>query len=711
MAKTLSRLNAVRFYLQVTVLSDLCTISGTHLHPFALNGTGAPFPSSSLWQYPAQTRPSQTSWKLWRKFLQLFLSNHLLLQQPLGSWNSTSPGLVRHWHSLYDSETNVYYVHHQGDEWIHHIFNNHDYRPSLPMFWQPTPTSYPRTIPMHTFSQEAQLTPPPAPVDIAQFSLHDFETTLLNRNPVDLHFMPDITLLVPPAELSYQILASTKNSTCIRIVSGGGALPTRMAYGWVLSASNGTRLAQGAGPGYGYPTSHRAEGYGFLAATKFLHLFLQHHQLHITQLLCYVACCDNKGLLTSLVQRPTFDPVYPNYVLAPNWDLIEEIYQLTTQLPLQAHYTHVKGHQDRHAPVAELPLLAQLNVEADLLAGSFLARSPASYQLAPLLSSTQAHLDIGGITCTSHIRMAIRIASSIPLYHEYLKFKYDWSDAVFQMLDWPLLQQFMSTQPVSLVWSVKYMHNILNANAQGNNHWSVHCPKCPYCEDQSNHWEHQLICPYPIRRERTQKFIGQLLDKLRHLNTDPDLVLQIKYGLATWLTRFDLKPQEFWPELHHSAQTDIGWYLFLRGFWSADWVIAQQKFYKFTQTHSATCSGPGWAVSILTHIWQTMYDLWVESTTADHPSLQDPKYQASLVQRITNIQQYHRNTIPHDHFGYQLSVMDLHLASTVRLQNWIHLYASVIPLKCQLYLSQLTLQHSTILLQHVSPTLPCPQCP
>jgi hypothetical protein len=55
----------------------------------------------------------------------------------------------------------------------------------------------------------------------------------------------------------------------------------------------------------------------------------------------------------------------PNDSLAPDWDIVQEIVSTIALFPKVPRFSHVKGHQDDDIPYEELPLVAQLNVDAD----------------------------------------------------------------------------------------------------------------------------------------------------------------------------------------------------------------------------------------------------------------------------------------------------------------------------------------------------------
>jgi hypothetical protein len=166
----------------------------------------------------------------------------------------------------------------------------------------------------------------------------------------------------------------------IQLVSDGSQMRDRMSFGWSLSTPNGTRLATCAGPGFGPGTSHCAEGYGVLSAVRFV------YRLRAFTLSPAIWSArfttDNKGLLIRIDQRQQFAKCYANVTLAPNWDIVEEIGSTLQLVPVTPSFSHVKGHQDDVTPYADLSLEAQLNAEADALAGEFQTKFPSAKHLS-----------------------------------------------------------------------------------------------------------------------------------------------------------------------------------------------------------------------------------------------------------------------------------------------------------------------------------------
>jgi hypothetical protein len=111
--------------------------------------------------------------------------------------------------------------------------------------------------------------------------------------------------------------------------------------------------------------SYRAEAYGLLSITTFLHLMgnYYNHQVPPTEI-----WCDNMAVVNTVNRKIVRTrPEFPNETLQPSWDIIEAICA-TMKLHPDVSLHHVKGHQDNLRDVIELSFPSQLDVQVDLLA-------------------------------------------------------------------------------------------------------------------------------------------------------------------------------------------------------------------------------------------------------------------------------------------------------------------------------------------------------
>jgi hypothetical protein len=92
-----------------------------------------------------------------------------------------------------------------------------------------------------------------------------------------------------------------------------------------------------------------------------------------------------------------YNEPYRNEALKSEFDVTEQIYRTTKSYGIQATYRWVKGHQDKETAYVDLPLEAQLNVDADKFAGEFQAENRKFRPMVFLLPSCDAMLSIKGI--------------------------------------------------------------------------------------------------------------------------------------------------------------------------------------------------------------------------------------------------------------------------------------------------------------------------
>ena len=152
------------------------------------------------------------------------------------------------------------------------------------------------------------------------------------------------------------------------MVSDGSEKEWAMTFGWILAVRSGIRLAKAAGPCSGRGSSLRAESAGMLAISLFVGLLFQYFHRTEVKVICI---SDNAELIKRQIEHLEYDIPYTNMSLKAEFDLTEQIYLSHKALNIQANFQHVKGHQDKNKKKKDLPLFAQLNIEADQEAGDY----------------------------------------------------------------------------------------------------------------------------------------------------------------------------------------------------------------------------------------------------------------------------------------------------------------------------------------------------
>jgi len=111
--------------------------------------------------------------------------------------------------------------------------------------------------------------------------------------------------------------------------------------------------------------------------------------------------CDNKGVICQLGRSPSYVPGSSKHA-----DLIRAIRATRDACPLTLQFRYIAGHQDNFSRLEDLPLPAQLNVQADTMAKQalhLLGSKNASPVFSPL-SGVRWTLAISGSPVSSDPR-------------------------------------------------------------------------------------------------------------------------------------------------------------------------------------------------------------------------------------------------------------------------------------------------------------------
>jgi hypothetical protein len=190
--------------------------------------------------------------------------------------------------------------------------------------------------------------------------------------------------------------------------------------------------------------------------------------------------------------NPTLSPLSLE-ALQPEWDILNEIWHTIKQWqPFKI--IHVKGHQDRVQRVREFPLPAQLNVEADALASQYLHQSPHPNREVLMFPHAHAHLQFGISTVTYQYSLRLRNAEHDRITIPYLKQKYQWTDQVFDSINWDVHGKAVRSQRSNQLHTVKLVNDILPTNKVQHRWNPQQDAACPRCKRDIETRDHILRC-------------------------------------------------------------------------------------------------------------------------------------------------------------------------------------------------------------------------
>jgi len=285
------------------------------------------------------------------------------------------------------------------------------------------------------------------------------------------------------------------------IVSDASVQKTgQSGFAWIV-ATDHVILWRGLGlaPGPHDDTySGRAEAYGLLAAIIFLHFYLQcyDNQVPPQSLPCY---CNNSSVITNLTSMKECVIKRLNDTTNDDYDLYAAITAKAGQCcPLRVHYIHVKGHQDQKN---KQPLMTEAshNVNCDSTAKNYIRTCNLQSTTInhPEIEAAQPHLFVDGKLLCRRVLPWLRQAAAAPAYWDYLRKRYNWTQADLNGVQWNVLAAAFNSFPLNDQRRLRlFIHNKLPLRTS-KFHPHMGSPLCPSCRRNPEDKWHFLQCPHP----------------------------------------------------------------------------------------------------------------------------------------------------------------------------------------------------------------------
>jgi hypothetical protein len=631
----LRNLNYCRLYLRAETLAELCNADGTRILPSAWRGTKLPSTSTLLW--PRQGRPS--CWTAWRQALaELFLLDTtaahrpvstLYLRNRLGRWKPSFqrdrnwPAYQDHGH-LFVQNRNHYLAH---KDLMTGRLPSRDFD-EQPCGRHKNPASLDDIVPADSSAPRRGRIQVLSPVGYFRTSLRDLspdpprtiQAHLSRLEPWEASLFPYLLALSAPDALKKHLEQLGPSS--LFLCHDGGATD-QASFGWCI-ASKDEIFWEGSGSGAGRdPGSFRAEGYGMLAALRFLvHYRLFWNILTVPPTLKTIDYTDSQSLLGRL--SSSLERFYPSpgACLASEYDLEAAISSSIVDLDQRILQRHVKGHQDDDDDIetVDLPWPAQLNVVCDHLASNHLRTSTLN-TIVPHNPHCNAYVRIRGESVTGQIRKALFDAAGRPRLRQYLIEKHHWSNATFDTVNWAATRGAITGLTIpEHRFVVKLSFHQLPVGfrlRQRESHIPANCPSCDNPVEDDWHW---ITCQHRAEWRETQHTL--LSNRLSALHTHPGLQLLLLRAFADVLTTGDcdffgaqLDPDE---SRLIESQTSIGWPHLLCGRFSVEWAMIQDQYIDDNEIDRKHFSGLAWTIKVTQHIWRALHSLWKLRNTALH---------------------------------------------------------------------------------------------
>lgn len=334
---------------------------------------------------------------------------------------------------------------------------------------------------------------------------------------------PEFLDSLPPWELDllrHTVLFVDPQMTCFYLqlhffagCDGSAKFGTQGEFGWSISTYQEDRAATGMGPSRGaVMDSYRVECSGLLSILRFL-IRLAEWFTVMFELWTGVIGTDSQSMLDRLFKKQSpsqsdhprlFAELDP---LLPEWDLLVSKIQILLRLLPDVSVLYVKVHQDERRPVEQLPLMAQLNVEADALATQYRQQHGMHMPLVLMSPSAGVHLvTASGTVLTAKYNEGILEKSTSPDLCKYIQEKNNWTDSTMEKANWSAHGKALRSHLHCRVHLSKLLHECLPTPFHQLNKYGGAPRNCLACGSPDQTRDHILRCRVSPRAEWRRMF-------------------------------------------------------------------------------------------------------------------------------------------------------------------------------------------------------------
>jgi hypothetical protein len=380
-----------------------------------------------------------------------------------------------------------------------------------------------------------------------------------------------------------------------------------------------------------------------------------------------------------------FKRLYPNASMSSEWDVIAEIRTATAELGPQStpRLTHILGHQDELQQYQDLPLPAQLNCDADALAGAFLAWLPfLDCSTVPILPTSGCQLALEEGTVTFNVKQQLKLARSTPPLRDYMCEKNGWCRDTFEDIDWTSHSRALRRHDKHRETMVKHMHNILPVGKQVHRYDPKYPECCPSCPEPLEDHTHFWCCPAPSRqawRRDCYKAVFKCLE-----DTDTALPLQSLLLDALDVVLFGKCPSTIQPDpsVQHiaDAQAAIGWSQIIKGRFSKSWAEFQHAHMGPNVTARKT--GTAWMTKVIDVLFAEWWTLWNSRNGDRHGRDLASQREAEAFQAIRELNllydTHQLSVIPRLQWLFEIPLLTRMQWQPAAIRQWLNTWKPVI---------------------------------
>jgi hypothetical protein len=278
---------------------------------------------------------------------------------------------------------------------------------------------------------------------------------------------------------------------------------------------------------------------------------------------------------------------------------------------------YVRGHQDKKVAFRNLELPAQLNVEADALAGAYVYQNGKDPTRVPRISGNDLQLHTLEGTITRNYRQLIRRIASRPAMKQYICTTNQWTNDDFEGVDWECHGTSVRKWYYRKQFITKFVHDWLPLGKLLSKYKPHYSSKCPSCNHEVEDRDHFLRCP---GRKWQAEFFEALRPYLNRHKTRPVLDDLLNECLRSWLSNSEIRLSGY-PVLYHRLilnQYKIGWNQLFLGRFVKEWSELQDDHLVAIKNGDRKLTGRIWITGLITLLWEHIYKNWEERNANLH---------------------------------------------------------------------------------------------
>ena len=530
---TLFKLNTCRLASKAYYITDLLTVDGAEILPYACEGTTR----ESHWRWPTY-KPPAAWWETWSSYIKTYISPLLPHKGPSTSGHQKYRGRLNRerTHALVD-----------GTQYLL------DPRLRSPPLDTRESSPSPFTIPcdLHQSNGRTRVI---RPAQECHLPIRD--TPRITPEPFELYLRE-----LPTSQAEIEILRALAVDGELHAASDGSAKDgDRSTFAVCFSSTDMTVFHVSSHEAAGLPhDSGRAELYGLLLIVIFLSSTLD--GLDVGPIPIY---CDNLEALN--FAKDPYMGTTPTWADSRNSDLKLRMKDVLQKSTVTFKFVHVKSHQDEETQYDELPFPAKLNYHCDKAAHDFLLNlsSPSPGRVPP--DENYPHLFDTSGRITSPVKRELVLRKYRPIVASHLDLdletfdKIDWNShaRTVARLESPALKKILWGQnPSRLRLHKMKMHP---------------SPLCPLCDEPDSPL-HFIQCAHLNSHTMFSARVCEMQTKAKKAGLPDHLINTITDSLSG-INKSPLR-QPTNRRRPYLDQSEIGWENFTKGRVARSWLTGK----------------------------------------------------------------------------------------------------------------------------------------